>query len=98
MEPAAAQTAKLMMLDGSIEVKDVIQNKSSTYTATSRKSSQDDGDKKVAPSFPKGHGEECEKCKENEAYCWRMVQIRASDEPMTRFMRCRACNFEWTDN
>lgn len=55
MEPASANVAKLMMLEGELTVKDVVTNKSSTYTAQTRKDSED-GEKKAVPSFPKGHG------------------------------------------
>lgn len=39
--------------------------------------------------------EECRFCKKLAAYCEDMKQIRASDEPMTRFMYCNACNKRW---
>jgi len=54
MEPASAYSAKLLMLEGSIDTKDIITNKSSTYTVVSR---PDEGEKKEVPTFPKGHGE-----------------------------------------
>ena len=42
----------------------------------------------------------CEECRywhQSNALCEDMKQIRASDEPMTRFMRCNACNKAWRD-
>lgn len=41
--------------------------------------------------------EECRYCHQLRAFCEDMKQIRASDEPMTRFMRCNACNKAWRD-
>jgi transcription elongation factor S-II len=41
--------------------------------------------------------EECRFCHKKNAFCEDMKQIRASDEPMTRFMRCNACNKAWRD-
>jgi transcription elongation factor S-II len=45
----------------------------------------------------KGASEECRYCKQKTAYCDDMKQIRASDEPMTRFMKCNNCNKNWRD-
>ncbi len=45
----------------------------------------------------KGASEECRFCKKKEAYCDDMKQIRASDEPMTRFMKCNGCGKNWRD-
>jgi hypothetical protein len=55
MEPIASNPAKMMMLDGEITTKDVIQNKGSTYNVDSRKSSEEN-EKKSMPTFPKGQG------------------------------------------
>ncbi len=39
----------------------------------------------------------CPQCeKETEAF-WAMQQTRASDEPPTRFYRCRECNHVWRE-
>ena len=29
------------------------------------------------------------------AYCEDMKQTRASDEPMTKFMKCNSCGHQW---
>lgn len=41
--------------------------------------------------------EECRYCHKRKAFCEDMKQIRASDEPMTRFMRCNDCGKAWRD-
>lgn len=41
--------------------------------------------------------EECRYCRKRTAYCEDQKQIRASDEPMTRFMRCNNCEKAWRD-
>ena len=41
--------------------------------------------------------EECRYCRAKKAFCEDMKQIRAADEPMTRFMRCNACGKAWRD-
>lgn len=41
--------------------------------------------------------QECRFCHKEAAYCEDQKQIRASDEPMTRFMRCNACDKSWKD-
>lgn len=38
----------------------------------------------------------CPKCKHNEAYWWEQ-QIRAADEPATRFFKCCKCEHTWRD-
>jgi len=38
----------------------------------------------------------CPKCENNEAYWW-MQQIRAADEPATRFYRCTKCKHIWRE-
>jgi DNA-directed RNA polymerase subunit M/transcription elongation factor TFIIS len=45
----------------------------------------------------KDASEACPHCQQNMAYCENMMQIRSSDEPMTRFMRCNGCSKTWTD-
>lgn len=45
----------------------------------------------------KDASEECRYCRKKAAYCEDQKQIRASDEPMTRFMRCNACEKAWRD-
>ena len=45
----------------------------------------------------KGASEECRFCRKPMAYCDDMKQIRAADEPMTRFMKCNNCNKNWRD-
>jgi transcription factor S len=39
---------------------------------------------------------QCPKCDNNEAYWW-MIQMRAADEPPTRFLRCTKCENVWRD-
>jgi DNA-directed RNA polymerase subunit M/transcription elongation factor TFIIS len=97
MEPNSSVAAKVRMLAGEISPKDVVLNKSSTYAVVqSRKSSGESHE--VMKAALTGEGETCEKCHRPEAVCTKMLQIRAADEPMTRFMHCRACNHQWTDN
>lgn len=43
---------------------------------------------KMRKNISKDAKEECRFCHKKAAYCEDMKQIRASDEPMTRFMRC----------
>ncbi len=43
----------------------------------------------------KDAAEECRKCHKNMAYCEDMKQTRASDEPMTKFMKCNSCGHQW---
>ena len=38
----------------------------------------------------------CPKCHNKKAYFWE-VQTRASDEPVTKFLRCQKCNHTWRD-
>ena len=45
----------------------------------------------------KDASEECRYCRNKSAYCEDQKQIRAADEPMTRFMRCNACEKAWRD-
>jgi len=42
-------------------------------------------------------GETCISCGKETAICVTMKQTRASDEPMTRFMRCSSCKKQWRD-
>jgi len=39
---------------------------------------------------------ECPKCHNPEAHFWE-VQTRASDEPVTKFMKCTKCKHIWRD-
>jgi len=39
---------------------------------------------------------ECPECKHRKAYFW-LVQTRASDEPETKFLKCRQCRHTWRD-
>jgi DNA-directed RNA polymerase subunit M len=39
---------------------------------------------------------DCPKCKFPEALWW-MVQTRGVDEPMTRFFRCKKCDYTWRE-
>jgi DNA-directed RNA polymerase subunit M len=39
---------------------------------------------------------QCPKCEHPEAFWW-MQQIRASDEPPTRFYRCAKCGHVWRE-
>lgn len=39
---------------------------------------------------------QCPKCSHGEAYFWT-VQTRASDEPETKFFKCRKCSNVWRD-
>lgn len=96
MEPTSSTAGKLRMLAGAVPPKEVVANKSSLYVAAQSRKSSDEADIKKLPLT--GEGEECERCQQPEAICTKMLQIRASDEPMTRFMHCRACDHQWTDN
>lgn len=40
--------------------------------------------------------EECPKCHSKEAYHWS-IQTRASDEPETKFFKCKKCKHTWRD-
>ena len=40
--------------------------------------------------------EECPKCKSKKAYHWS-IQTRASDEPETKFFKCKKCKHTWRD-
>jgi len=40
--------------------------------------------------------EECPKCEHKTAYFWT-IQTRASDEPETKFLRCKKCKHTWRD-
>jgi DNA-directed RNA polymerase subunit M len=39
---------------------------------------------------------ECEECGNMEAFWW-LVQTRRSDEPETRFLRCKKCKHTWRE-
>ena len=39
----------------------------------------------------------CPKCN-HEMACYRQLQIRSADEPMTTFYCCVACSHQWKDN
>ncbi|MFH1229403.1 MAG: transcription factor S [Candidatus Aenigmatarchaeota archaeon] len=38
----------------------------------------------------------CPKCSNTEAFWW-MIQMRAADEPPTRFLRCTKCEHVWRE-
>jgi DNA-directed RNA polymerase subunit M len=38
----------------------------------------------------------CPKCGNLEAY-WEIRQVRAADEPETKFYRCCKCNYSWRE-
>ncbi|MEM4267943.1 MAG: transcription factor S [Candidatus Woesearchaeota archaeon] len=38
----------------------------------------------------------CQKCGHDQAYFWT-VQTRASDEPETKFFKCKKCSNVWRD-
>jgi DNA-directed RNA polymerase subunit M len=40
--------------------------------------------------------EECPKCGNKKAYFWE-IQTRASDEPATKFLKCKKCKHIWRD-
>jgi DNA-directed RNA polymerase subunit M len=40
--------------------------------------------------------EECPKCGNNKASFWT-IQTRASDEPETKFLKCKQCKHTWRD-
>ena len=76
--------AKKEMLEGKISPKEVASNKTSVFEDKSLgKKGEEYKEKEVKLT---GDGEECIKCHAMEAYCYSMQQIRASDEPMTRFI------------
>lgn len=39
----------------------------------------------------------CIKCKRNTKCCYFSVQTRSSDEPMTNFITCMECNYNWRE-
>lgn len=39
----------------------------------------------------------CPKCGHKKAYYW-LVQMRAGDEPETKFLKCEKCKHTWRDN
>lgn len=39
----------------------------------------------------------CSKCLHDKAY-WVQIQIRSSDEPMSRFYRCCNCGHQWRED
>ncbi|TNJ28983.1 RNA polymerase III subunit C11 [Giardia muris] len=39
----------------------------------------------------------CPECDHNMAY-WVQIQIRSSDEPMSRFYRCCQCGYQWRED
>jgi transcription factor S len=39
---------------------------------------------------------ECPECKHGKAY-WMILQTRSSDEPPTRFFRCKKCSHTWRE-
>lgn len=39
----------------------------------------------------------CSKCKKNTKCCYYSVQTRSSDEPMTNFITCMECNYNWRE-
>src|SRR5690242_1433707 len=40
--------------------------------------------------------EQCPHCKHPRAYWWTK-QMRASDEPETKFLKCEKCKYTWRD-
>ncbi|HIH25103.1 TPA: transcription factor S [Candidatus Woesearchaeota archaeon] len=40
--------------------------------------------------------EQCPKCKHPRAFWWTK-QMRASDEPETKFLKCESCKYSWRD-
>ena len=52
---------------------------------------------KFPAEMRKGEGEECRYCHSMSAFIEKLIQIRAADEPMTRFMHCFNCNKNWRD-
>ncbi|MBR9700280.1 transcription factor S [Candidatus Woesearchaeota archaeon] len=40
--------------------------------------------------------ETCPKCKHDQAHWWTK-QMRASDEPETKFLKCEKCKYTWRD-
>ncbi|MEF8879465.1 MAG: transcription factor S [Candidatus Thermoplasmatota archaeon] len=43
---------------------------------------------------PKTKDVSCPKCGHNEAY-WELRQMRAADEPESRFYTCTKCGYKW---
>lgn len=39
----------------------------------------------------------CSRCKKNTKCCYFSVQTRSSDEPMTNFITCMTCNYNWRE-
>ncbi|MBD3361396.1 transcription factor S [Candidatus Woesearchaeota archaeon] len=40
--------------------------------------------------------EQCPKCGHMKCYTWE-IQMRAADEPATRFFECQKCHHKWRD-
>lgn len=40
--------------------------------------------------------EQCPKCGHRKCYTWE-IQMRAADEPATRFFECQKCHNKWRD-
>jgi len=40
--------------------------------------------------------EQCPKCGHKKAFSWE-IQMRAADEPATRFFECQKCHHKWRD-
>ena len=40
--------------------------------------------------------EKCPKCGNNKCFTWE-IQMRAADEPPTRFFECTKCHYKWRD-
>lgn len=72
---------------GTVEIKESIKGKSHKVEVVE--------DREKFETLPKMKAE-CPKCHNNEAYFWE-VQMRAADEPATKFLKCTQCRHIWRD-
>lgn len=105
----SSKESKEKMLTGEITPKDLSNDNEETYfdqkTKDNIKRIQKEEIERMSTGFyddmkkriNKDASEECRYCHKKKAYCEDQKQIRASDEPMTRFMRCNACEKAWRD-
>lgn len=108
LAPEKTVTARIRMLKGEISPADVAHDKSKAFMSDDEiKQYEELSMKELAyadVNFYTNHlknmtgTETCRYCKkELSAYCEYQKQTRRSDEPMTRFMRCKVCDRSWRD-
>ncbi len=99
--------AKEAMLEGVVSLQDVVECKPDVFSRKQgtlmRQQEEDilsrvDSDywkKKKQEIHSEGKGITCRFCKKPTASVTNMMQIRASDEPMTIFYQCYSCDKKW---